>query len=623
MQQLQFVELDEGGRLVLTGDDGSQYAVRVDDRLRAALRPRSRQAESEGAGRRAVSPRDVQAMIRAGQPAEDVAASTGWELERVRRFEGPVLAEREHVVGLAQRAPVRASGRTDGSHTLDRRVRERLQSRGVDLTAVSWDAARGEPQEPWTVIVAFGAGGRERRAAWHYDVRSRAVEALDDEARWLSEDEQALPGGLSGHPLLGGSHGEDEAAADLMATMRERRQRRGRRTQPAARQGADDPGHVPGQREMPGEVLPLEDLPYDPGTMGDPPAAHPRGSAPESPSPVGPTGDEPVEDPVAVEPAPEVAAGPDVVAEPEVVEEPEVVAEPGPEEQPEPVTPEEARRAVGRGKGRKRRRLRLPSVAPAAHEEEGVEAEGSFARTRHDPQEVTFDEFFGMEDDDLDVEEGQPQQDDLHEPDGDDESAAEERDGDGELLEDEVLIEDEAFEGADSADEPAAAESQPEDVQKGEPGPEAEGVHQEEPTDDVGDGSSSDDASEEPVREEAAADQRAAAPLDDEVSADHGIEEPVDEESVGEESVSEESVGEESVGEESVSEEADAEPSSSDDAPQEHADEEAAADQVEVDDAVEEDAPEEPAAKPTSGRKGRTSVPSWDDIMFGSRPPRG
>lgn len=138
MQQLQFVELDEGGRLVLTDDDGQRYAVRVDDRLRAALRPRPSAGSGETGGGTGVSPRDVQAMIRAGQPAEDVAASTGWDLERVRKFEGPVLAEREHVVGLAQRTPVRASGRTDGSQTLDRRIRERLQSRGVDLTAVTW-----------------------------------------------------------------------------------------------------------------------------------------------------------------------------------------------------------------------------------------------------------------------------------------------------------------------------------------------------------------------------------------------------------------------------------------------------------------------------------------------------
>src|SRR5699024_6563930 len=159
-------------------------------------RPRPRQSSAERAASSA-SPRDIQSMIRAGQSAEEVAGLTGWELERVRRFEGPVLAEREHVAGLAQRGHVRAQGRTDGAHTLDRRGRGRRQARGVELGDIGWDAARHEAHGPWTVMVVFTAGGRERRAAWHYDVPTRSIEALDDEARWLSEDEQALPGGLA------------------------------------------------------------------------------------------------------------------------------------------------------------------------------------------------------------------------------------------------------------------------------------------------------------------------------------------------------------------------------------------------------------------------------------------
>ncbi|WP_299518893.1 septation protein SepH [uncultured Serinicoccus sp.] len=523
MQQLQFVELDEGGRLVLTDDDGRQYAVRVDDRLRAALRPRPRQ--SDGPAGRSVTPRDVQAMIRAGQPAEDVAASTGWELDRVRRFEGPVVAEREHVVGLAQRAPVRASGRTDGSHTLERRVRERLQSRGVDLTAVSWDAARGEAHEPWTVIVAFMAGGRERRGAWHYDVRSRWVEALDDEARWLSEDEQSLPGGLAGHPLLGGHHGEDEAAADLMATMRERRQRRAKGRRGGSRQTAEDPSHVPGQQEMPDEVLPLEDLPYDPDTMGDPPAAHPRGSAPEAAAPVGPDEDEPLED-GAGDDAPDGDAQDEVLVE--IVEEASAgdaheavtTAPTEPEVAPEPVSPEEAQRAVGRSPGRRRRRLRLPSLSAEQQEEQQDEPEVTYARTRHDPREVTFDEFFGMED-----EEDEAPQTTYRQPDV-------------------------------AAHESRAAEDDPEDD------PDA------------------DDPAAEVQAEEVPADEAPA----DEVPAD-ADDDPLDEVPTDVE-----------ADEPPAAEATEEQPSGSD---------------------------EESSAAKAAGRKGRTSVPSWDDIMFGSRPPRG
>lgn len=377
MQQLEFVELDEDGRLVVAADDGTRFVVPVDDRVRAALRPR-RQSEGEGDGpASSATPREVQAMIRAGQTAEEVADGTGWELARVQRFEGPVLAEREHVVGLAKAAHVRAQGRTDGSHTLERRVRERLQSRGVTPADTGWDAARSDNQAPWTVLVVFRAGGKERRATWHYDVHDRSIEALDDEARWLSEDEQALPGGLAGHPLLGSSHAEDETA-DLMATMRERRQSRGRRTRRP--DVAHDEAPRPVEVGPDDEVLPLENLP-EMTTVGEPPAAHPRGSAPESPSPVGPADD-------AAEAESSSGSAPDDHA----------AGAPRPEPR--------ARTRQGRTK-KDRRRLRMPKLPPAVGEpvpeDEPAEPEGTYARTR-DPQEVSFEEFFGPEDDPLDVE---------------------------------------------------------------------------------------------------------------------------------------------------------------------------------------------------------------------------
>ncbi len=358
MQELEFAELDEGGRLVVVAEDGTRYAVPVDDRLRAAMRPRRQTDGGDGSATASATPREVQAMIRAGQTAEDVASATGWELARVRRFEGPVLAEREHVVGLAKAAHVRAQGRTDGSHTLERRVRERLQSRGVPPAETRWDAARTGAQGPWTVVVSFPAGGRERQAAWHYEVQDRSIEALDDEARWLSEDEQALPGGLAGHPLLGTSHAEDETA-DLMATMRERRQARGRRRRPESARAEERARDSAG---IDNEPLPLEDLDYDPRTMGDPPAAHPRGSAPDSPAPVS------------------------LVRE---------AAQDGPAETAEAPPESETPRVR-----RERRRLRIPKLPPVLGEPEDdsddVSPELSYART-HDPQEVSFDEFFGTD----------------------------------------------------------------------------------------------------------------------------------------------------------------------------------------------------------------------------------
>ncbi|WP_122260736.1 septation protein SepH [Ornithinimicrobium cerasi] len=406
MQQLQFTELDDGGRLVVVADDGTRYAVPVDDRLRAALRARPHAPTPQRTGS-AATPREVQSMIRAGQTAEEVASATGWDLARVQRFEGPVLAEREHVVGLARAAAVRAQGRTDGSHTLERRVRERLQTRGVRSEEIAWDAARTEAQGPWTVLVVFSAGGRERRAAWHYAVPDRSLEALDDEARWLSEDEQALPGGLAGHPLLGTAAGTDEAN-DLMATMRARRQRRTatrrpRRTEGTERQDdAQDPSAgAPGAGgELVDEVLPIEDFDFDHAQQGDPPAAHSRGSAAESPSPVVAPGGEGLHDGGPHDGGPHDGNGHDGAGH----------GEPGHGDDATPEDPSARRR-------RERRRLRIPKLPAAVGGPDGSdgesEPEGTYARTA-DPLEVSFDEFFGTDEEDVD-ETGLDAEDDVDE----------------------------------------------------------------------------------------------------------------------------------------------------------------------------------------------------------------
>lgn len=290
MDQLRFTGLHEdGAHLVVTAADGSDFAVPIDDRLRTALR---QSAGAPTARTRAATPREVQTQIRAGLNNDDVAALTGWKVERVQRYEGPILAEREHIAGLARRALVRTHDRSGPPPTLEARVRDRLHVRGVELDKIQWDAMRPDGGQ-WSVLVRFMAGQRIRQAAWAFDLSARSVDAIDDEARWLSEDEQSLPAGAPAAALFGaGMDGPD----DLMSTMREHSRRRGQ-GQGRQRKGAitgeqsphprDDAGGAPdaeGQVEagadpaalpagVTNQALPLEDLPYDPDTMGPPPAA--------------------------------------------------------------------------------------------------------------------------------------------------------------------------------------------------------------------------------------------------------------------------------------------------------------------------------------------------------------
>ncbi|NMR19380.1 septation protein SepH [Cellulomonas fimi] len=189
MGELELVGLHEDGEhLVLAGPDGQRFRLRIDEPLRAAVRrdrPQLEQLRAEGAG--TLSPREIQARIRSGRSAQDVADSAGVAVEHVRRYEGPVLAEREFVASQARAARV---GRETGAPVLGDLVTDRLAARGVDVGSIEWDAFR-EGSGSWTVAVRFRTGEDPREALWSFDTQARSVQALEDEARWLSETELA------------------------------------------------------------------------------------------------------------------------------------------------------------------------------------------------------------------------------------------------------------------------------------------------------------------------------------------------------------------------------------------------------------------------------------------------
>lgn len=187
MDELELVGLHEDGEhLVLVRADGTRFRVRIDEPLRAAVRrdrPQLEQLRAESAG--TLSPREIQSRIRAGATTQEVADSSGLAVEHVRRYEGPVLAEREYV---AEQARATRVGRDAGAPTLGDLVTDRLAARGVDLSSLAWDAAR-DTTGPWVVLARFQVHDEEREARWTFDASARTLTADEDEARWLSETE--------------------------------------------------------------------------------------------------------------------------------------------------------------------------------------------------------------------------------------------------------------------------------------------------------------------------------------------------------------------------------------------------------------------------------------------------
>ncbi|MFE4637340.1 septation protein SepH [Streptomyces sp. NPDC056773] len=193
MPELRVVAVsNDGTRLVLKAADSTEYTLPIDERLRAAVRnDRARLNQIEIEVESHLRPRDIQARIRAGASAEEVAQLAGIPVDRVRRFEGPVLAERAFMAERARKTPVRRPGENTGPQ-LGEAVQERLSLRGAEKESVQWDSWRRD-DGTWEVLLVYRVAGEPHSASWTYDPPRRLVVAVDDEARSLIGESDDLP----------------------------------------------------------------------------------------------------------------------------------------------------------------------------------------------------------------------------------------------------------------------------------------------------------------------------------------------------------------------------------------------------------------------------------------------
>ncbi|MEV6958198.1 septation protein SepH [Streptomyces sp. NPDC051207] len=202
MPELRVVAVsNDGTRLVLKAADSTEYTLPIDERLRAAVRgdrPRLGQIEIEVESH--LRPRDIQARIRAGATAEEVAQMAGIPVDRVRRFEGPVLAERAFMAERARKTPVRRPGENSGP-PLGEAVQERLLLRGAEKDTVQWDSWRRD-DGTWEVMLVYRVAGEPHSASWTYDPPRRLVQAVDEEARSLIGESDDLAASEPSFPFV-------------------------------------------------------------------------------------------------------------------------------------------------------------------------------------------------------------------------------------------------------------------------------------------------------------------------------------------------------------------------------------------------------------------------------------
>lgn len=191
MEQLKVIGTEDD-KLILATESGDRFTLAWDETLALELKRARRLREGDDATNRP-SPRDIQAQIRAGLSAEEVAELLGTRVEDVRRFEGPVLAEREHVLDQALAVPVLVSGdlEPDGESTFGAAVRAKLADAGARSERwTSWKDSTG-----WIIKVEFVAADVDRDARWSFDPRRGTLAPLNTDATQLSR-QGALPEGL-------------------------------------------------------------------------------------------------------------------------------------------------------------------------------------------------------------------------------------------------------------------------------------------------------------------------------------------------------------------------------------------------------------------------------------------
>jgi hypothetical protein len=190
MRELKIVGLDlDGKHIICEGENpADKFKIRVDDRLRAALHGDGSRVAQTGIDievTNMLSAKEIQARIRAGASVEQLATSTGADIDRVARFAHPVLLERTRAAELATAAhPILADG--PAVLTLLETVTSSLLARGLNPDHTTWDAWRNEDGR-WTVQLGWQAGRSDNLAHFRFcpGAHGGTVTAVDDGASEL------------------------------------------------------------------------------------------------------------------------------------------------------------------------------------------------------------------------------------------------------------------------------------------------------------------------------------------------------------------------------------------------------------------------------------------------------
>jgi acetylornithine deacetylase/succinyl-diaminopimelate desuccinylase len=176
----------------------------IDANLRTSITKARRIQPARGLGAKGTyGPRDIQTRFRQGASVEEIAEESGWEPERVRRYEWPIVAERAHIIRAAQSVKIgrrsSASGTAQIPVTLSARIEEVSERYGFEEATQDW-TTRQQENGQWRVEVDIALKDSVRQnlpaqvvfpARWVYNPANQGLYASNEAAYFLmgnSED---------------------------------------------------------------------------------------------------------------------------------------------------------------------------------------------------------------------------------------------------------------------------------------------------------------------------------------------------------------------------------------------------------------------------------------------------
>lgn len=218
MSELRFTgKSEDGNHLALVDGDGNTFSLRISDTLRATVNQPRLSSVPPVDATESISVKEIQRRLRAGESFEQIARDGQTTVDKVERFSGPIMQEREYILNCARELVMRRDVHRADLTFFDV-VLSKLAPRGVDTDAISWNTWR-LADGTWHIELHYPNRDGNGLATWNFDLARRALDATDNNGAWLIDEDAPVrvvtPGIIHSEPTHPSRLEEAPAAREI------------------------------------------------------------------------------------------------------------------------------------------------------------------------------------------------------------------------------------------------------------------------------------------------------------------------------------------------------------------------------------------------------------------------